>query len=153
MFCARSLARRLQIQQKLRAIIPSPDVLLQMNECLRVAPQIIPPPPPAVPPPELQEELRSHMLGGGGWRAVQQQRRVARGLAAAAAAAAASAPPRTFRPREVQEVRTRSVQDILGYSFNDIRLMRSSLIHSCAPSPPAAHNPLTYPCCVLRALR
>eukprot|EP00892_Ulva_mutabilis_P005977 jgi/Ulvmu1/3751/UM174_0008.1 len=113
------------VQEKLRSIIPSQEMQLQMNEALVSAPHTLPPLPAAAPPPLLRAALRSH-LQAGGWRAVRQQRQVSQQLAAMAAVTAT----KTFRPREVKEQRTRSVQEILGYSFKDVGLMRSSMIHS-----------------------
>lgn len=132
-----------QVQEKLRAIIGEPEMLLQMNSALQAAPAALP--APAAAPPDVARALHAH-LQDGGWRHIAQQRRAAERLAASTAATTA----KTFRPREVRERPELTLEAILGYEFKDKALADSCLVHSCAlgprPAAPAAATPRLDSC-------
>lgn len=116
-----------QVQEQLRAIVGEPEMLVQINEALNDAPCHLP--GVAAAHPHLLQAVNAH-LHAEAWQHAAQQRRVATRLAATTAVTTS----KTFRPRQVQQQVEQTVEDILGYRFRDEALLRSCLIHSCAPS-------------------
>ena len=71
--------------------------------------------------------MKDHLEKGGNWQVVHRMYRHA------SSASHKTTVKRLFKPRASAIDTSASIEDILGYRFNDRRVMEASVTHSCAP--------------------